>query len=200
MKKCISAVLVAFLLFCPLAHAADVQDIQALPASTSTQGFWSIPQFFAQVFDQWKRAQTMPTPPVSDIEQGISQRSLVVSTDGAAKITDATVSEVGGDWFSVQVWGIALKVQITGKTLFSLGRISQWSFLEMNAGDHVDVLGLVDPQTGTIIASTVNGKVQTQATGASDLTSLQQKLENLLKRAQDLLASMRVSSSTAPTP
>ena len=141
----------------------------------------------------------MNVPQVSDIEQGISQKSLVVSTTGAAKLTDAVITEIGGDWFSVQVWGIALKIEITGKTLFSLGRISQWSFLEMGVGDHVDVLGSVDPQTGIIVASTVNGKVRPQTSAQPDFAALQQKLETLLKRAQDLLLSMRSSSSTVPS-
>ena len=182
------------------AVAADVQSIQALPASTSTQGLGSISRFFSQVFDQWKHAETVLTPPVSQIEQGVSQASVVIGTDGAAKITDAVVTAVGGDWFSVQTWGIVFKVQITGTTLFSLGRISQLSFLEISPGDHVDILGIVDPGTGIVTASTVNGKVQTRAMAPSDLGTLQQKIEVLLKRAQTLLSSMQSASSTVPTP
>ena len=180
------------------AHALDAIGIQALPAATTTKGFGAfVPKLLTSIFDQWKQWGEAQLPQASDIEKGTSVRSVVISTAGKVKMTDAKISAIGGDTFTVNVWGVPFLIKIDAATVFSLGRLGQWSFLEMQIGDHVDVLGTIDEATGTVLASGVNGKILQQKTQGPDLVKLQIKFEELMKKAQEFLAPARQAASSS---
>ncbi len=169
------------------------KGIQALPASTSSPGLF--PRILARVSDLWKQWATDIARDTS-LEQESSLQSVVITGSGKARLTDALVVSVGADSFSAQEWGLIFRVSIDAGTLFSFGRIRQWSFLEMRAGDRVDVIGMIAEQGGLIRASAVNRRVVQRAAEQADLGALQKRVEELMRKAQEFLSGR--ASSSAP--
>lgn len=132
-------------------------------------------------------------------EHGAAPATLMIGPEGQARITRANVADVSGDVMKIEIWKLIFSVHNMPDTKVLGGGGGTMQFSDVKAGDVVNVLGKLDAdQAAFIHAEVIHDFTQLARERDAHIAELQAKINELIKRLQDLLSNIGAGTSTPP--
>ena len=124
--------------------------------------------------------------------------SLAINPNGEVRITNAHVLSVASTTMSVKVWGLSFTVNADTNTrvLFGKEKVEEGTLSSVHVDDSVQIVGATtEGAPGTVLARVVHDNTAVTRVHDEEVSRLRQRIEELIRRLQDLLSRSHASST-----
>jgi len=138
-------------------------------------------------------APAPPPPPAPETPRKVKQ-SMEINPNGMVQLRNAKVESVASTTLSVKVWGHVFTVEVTSETKLRGHGEGKIEMADVKIGDLVDVKGLMNEDTGVIVARELrddSAKSKKDAEREGKIAEIRKLIEELKKKLEGLIGKNR---------